>query len=314
MKPFRELRASDAKFSRLKDEIDSHGYVLIRELLPPSDLKQLLEEIAKIIHAEGWTLPGSVPLERIAAPAAICSDFDIPQKRVKERVFKLESFHGLAHHSALREAMHLLVGPQLLIHPKPVGRFIFPNCERLVTRPHQDNTGIGGDTESFTAWMPLHDCPPELGPLQILEASHRYGHQSTPDVGWIAKEQAQGGDWVGGTINAGDVLIFHSLTVHAASLNTSDQLRISLDCRFQDVARPIDPANLVFPGGGTSWDTTYAGWRSDELKYYWKRIPLRFSPSRSELEHLAQSTDSERMRTRYATILRLLDEQLPDWS
>ncbi len=40
---------------------------------------------------------------------------------------------------------------------------------------------MGGDQEFFTAWIPLHDCPVEVGPLRIVEGSHRFGvqeHQS----------------------------------------------------------------------------------------------------------------------------------------
>ena len=293
----------------------SCGYALLRGVLPAADLSRLLGEITQIFHAEGWTLPGSHPLERMANAAAACTDPDPSFKRVKEKVFNLESFHALAHHTALREVMVMLAGPQLLIHPKPIGRFIFPNCERLVTPAHQDHKAIAGDSESFTAWIPLHDCPAELGPLQILEASHHFGLQSTdPKTGHIPKAAAHGGDWVGGAINEGDVLIFHSLAVHAASLNTSQQFRISMDCRFQNYGRALNPATLVFPGGERTWEATYADWRSNDLKYYWKRLPLQFNPNRSELEHLAQTDESPRMRSRYASILSLLDLQMPGWS
>ena len=82
-----------------------------------------------------------------------------------------------------------------------------------------------------------------------------------------------------GRIGAGDVLIFHSLTVHAAAPNLSKQLRISIDCRFQDYSRALNPANLAFAGeSGKSWEKTYSGWRADELKYYWKGLPLNLRP------------------------------------
>ena len=133
-------------------------------------------------------------------------------------------------------------------------------------------------------------------------------------VALFRKRRLRGLDWVGGRIDAGDVLIFHSLTVHAAAANTSNQLRISMDCRFQDYGRPLNPSTLVFPSSGNgekSWETTYANWRSDELKYFWKRLPLRFKPSKTELAQLAQTADSPMMRARYATILSQLESQMP---
>src|SRR5271170_3990183 len=261
MKPFREIHARDLASRSLKDDMDSEGYLLIRELLPANDLSRILRAITQIVLEAGWLLPDHSPLERMVNAGAACGDPDPSFMDVYEQIFSLEAFHALAHHPALQQVMTLLTGPHLLIHPKPIGRLIFPNCERLIVHAHQDHTAIAGDPESFTAWMPLHDCPEELGPLQILEASHRFGLQeTTPTTGYIPKETALGGDWVGGQINAGDVLIFHSLTIHEASSNRSSQLRISLDCRFQDYGRALNPATLVFAGSSDerSWEATYS--------------------------------------------------------
>jgi hypothetical protein len=76
----------------------------------------------------------------------------------------------------------------------------------------------------------------------------------------------------------------------------------------------LNPALLVFPGGnagGRTWDSTYAGWQSDELKYYWKRFPLCFSPSKAELAELAETAERPEMRARYARILSQIEEQMP---
>jgi ectoine hydroxylase-related dioxygenase (phytanoyl-CoA dioxygenase family) len=148
--------------------------------------------------------------------------------------------------------------------------------------------------------------------LRILEGSHRFGYQHHEDenlhVPEIPDGAAAGEDWVGGHINAGDVLLFHSLTVHAAAPNISDRLRISLDCRFQDYSRTIKPANLAFAGeSGKSWEKTYAGWRSESLKYYWKVLPLEFRPSRAEIEYLSHHAEDLVLRTRYAGILSQMD-------
>jgi Phytanoyl-CoA dioxygenase (PhyH) len=309
VKPFREIHASDLASRSLAGEMNSQGYLLIRGALPLGDLNHLLGEITQIANEAAWLQPDHPPLERIANPGAACGGSDPSYKRISEQIFNLESFHAFTHHPALRKVMMQLVGPRLLVHPKPISRLIFPNEERFIVHAHQDHHAIAGNSESFTAWMPLHDCPAELGPLQILEASHHFGLQKTlPGTGYIPSETLRGGDWVGGQINAGDVLLFHSLTVHAASANTSNQLRISMDCRFQDYARAIDPATIVFPGSGArSWEATYANWRSDDLKYFWKQMPLRFKPSKLELAHLAQTADSPEMRSRYARTLAQLE-------
>ena len=273
----------------------------------------MLEEITDVFHDSGWLLPGRDPSDRIANSSAACADGDPAYKDAYDRVFSLRSFHALPHHPEVQRAMKLLVGPELLIHPKSAARLIFPNYERGIIHAHQDHTAVAGDSETFTAWMPLHDCPEELGPLRILEGSHRFGLQATVgQTGYIAPGTERGEEWVGGAINAGDLLIFHSLTVHEAAPNRSRQLRISLDCRFQSYLRPVNPGALVFTGSGRrSWERTYAGWPPDELQYYWRSLPLQLKPSRSELEELAANAEPPAMRERYARILERIDAEMP---
>lgn len=311
MKAFHELHAGSLQPRELQQEIHSRGYVLIRELLPRHAVQSVLTDVTGILCAQGWLSPESNPLERIPRPGTAFGDPDPVFKSVYQQVFNLESFHALPHHPALRNVMKMLVGDQVLVHPKPIGRLIFPNCDRLVVHAHQDYEFMGGDPEFFTVWIPLHDCPVNMGPLGILEGSHRFGIQQhqrenlhVPEIPIAA---AVGDDWVGGPVNAGDVLLFHSLTVHAASQNASHRMRISLDCRFQDAHRVLNPSNLVFSGeSGKSWEKTYAGWQSDNLKFYWKSIPLTFNPSKTELEHLAETAESPSARAKYERMVSQL--------
>jgi ectoine hydroxylase-related dioxygenase (phytanoyl-CoA dioxygenase family) len=312
VKPFQEIHSFDITESSLQNELSSNGYALVRDLLPRPAVSSVLGDVTKMLSAAGWLLPGSDPIERMADAGAACGDPDPIFKRIYQEVFNLESLHALPHQPALQRVMKMLVGDQVLVHPKPIGRLIFPQCERLTVHAHQDYEFMGGDPEFFTVWIPLHDCPVDVGPLRILDGSHRFGIQyherENLHVPEIPADTTVGSEWVGGQINAGDVLIFHSLTVHAASPNLSNQLRISLDCRFQDARRVLNPANLVFGGeSGKSWEKTYAGWQSDDLKFYWKNMPLTFKPSRAEIEQLAETAESPSMRARYNRMLSQLN-------
>lgn len=308
MKPFSEVPADHLTSHLLHREIGSKGYVLVRNVLPRPDISKVLSEVAEVLFRAGWLNPAHDPGDRIANAAAACGDPDPAFKTTYREVFNLESFHALPHHPQLKAVMKMIVGERVLIHPKPIGRLIFPNSERLRVHAHQDYRFMNGDPECYTVWIPLHDCPTEVGPLQILEGSHHFGFQTHIDenlhVPEIPAGAEMGDEWVGGDINAGDVLIFHSLTVHAAAPNLSDRMRISLDCRFQDYALAINPANLAFAGdSGKSWDEIYQSWRSRNLQYYWKSLPLKFQPSRAEIEHLSHMAASPSMRARYSRIL-----------
>ena len=308
MKPFSEVPADHLTSDLLHREIASKGYVLVRNVLPRPDISKVLSEVAEVLSRAEWLNPAHDPADRIANAAAACGDPDPAFKTTYREVFNLESFHALPHHPQLKAVMKMIVGERVLIHPKPIGRLIFPNSERLRVHAHQDYRFMNGDPECYTVWIPLHDCPAEVGPLQILEGSHHFGFQTHIDenlhVPEIPSGAEMGDEWAGGDINAGDVLIFHSLTVHAAAPNLSDRMRISLDCRFQDYARAINPANLAFAGdSGKSWDEIYQSWRSRNLQYYWKSLPLNFQPSRAEIEHLSHMAASPSMRARYGRIL-----------
>lgn len=312
MKPFREIDANNLTPETLQFQMAEKGYLLVRQVLPCKTVGQVLSEITQALSVAGWLLPGHDPRERVADLRAACGDPDPKFKRTYQEVFNLAVFHALPHHPALRRVMKMLVGSRLLVHPKPIGRLIFPHCEQLTVHAHQDYRFMGGDPECFTVWIPLHDCPLDMGPLQIMEGSHRSGILQHDDenlhVPEIPASEVAGKEWARGQIDAGDVLIFHSLTVHAALPNHSRQLRVSLDCRFQDYRRVLNPANLAFAGeSGKSWEKTYSGWRSDDLKYYWKALPLNLKPSKSDLEQLAVSAETPAMRAKYARILSQLN-------
>ena len=73
---------------------------------------------------------------------------------------------------------------------------------------------------------------------------------------------------------AGDLLLFHSHTIHAARPNiTENHLRISVDYRYQGVSQPVVPDSLEPHYGRLTWDDIYMCWTSD-LPYYWRDLPL----------------------------------------
>lgn len=311
MRAFHDIQSDRLTRSILKEELALRGYALVRELIPKSDVDTVLGDVGEVLSRAGWLCSDRPPTDRVPAQGAAYGDPDPIFKKTYQEVFNLERFHALPHHPALKNVMEMIVGDQILVHPKPIGRLIFPRCERLVTHAHQDYEFMGGDPEFYTVWIPLHDCPVEAGSLRILEGSHRYGIQAhereNVHVPEIPLDIVSGDEWVEGRVDAGDVLIFHSLTVHAAAPNISDRMRISLDCRFQDARRTLNPSNLVFAGeSGKSWDKTYANWQSDRLQYYWRKLPLTLKPTRRDLEQLSNSVENPVLRARYARMVNQL--------
>jgi ectoine hydroxylase-related dioxygenase (phytanoyl-CoA dioxygenase family) len=94
----------------------------------------------------------------------------------------------------------------------------------------------------MSLWLPLGDCPAEMGGLAIARGSHNEGVRDfTVSNGAGAMEVIDPleGSWVTVPLEAGDVLIFHSLTVHKGLPNLTGRLRLSLDNRYQRASEPV---------------------------------------------------------------------------
>jgi ectoine hydroxylase-related dioxygenase (phytanoyl-CoA dioxygenase family) len=83
------------------------------------------------------------------------------------------------------------------------------------------------------------------------------------------------GGWRSGPFDAGDVVLFHSLNVHAGTPNrTQNRLRLSCDFRYQGVSQPVHHSSLKPHMMRFDWPYAYEGWQSKEHQYYWERMPL----------------------------------------
>jgi ectoine hydroxylase-related dioxygenase (phytanoyl-CoA dioxygenase family) len=145
-------------------------------------------------------------------------------------------------------AAEKLLGDSVLVHQRKIGRVGFPQNEGHQTPAHQDFFHIRGAEETYTAWVPLGDCTQQLGCLTVADGSHKTGFRehmpSAGPGGWSVEAESEV-VWRTQDFAAGDVLMFHSLTMHKALPNrTRDEVRISLDNRYQRVGDPIEPGAL----------------------------------------------------------------------
>jgi hypothetical protein len=125
----------------------------------------------------------------------------------------------------------------------------------------------------------------------ILPGSHKpevvKAHHFSLGAGLLAIDDDElSGQWQTTDYEIGDTLIFHSLLVHRALPNdTAEQMRISLDNRYQSAHVPIAEQMLTPHLSGLSplsWDDVYAGWESDEFQYYWKAHELEVIPKQMQ--------------------------------
>ncbi len=268
----------------LERRLDEDGYLFIRKLLDEDRLLHLRREMLTIMKQGGWLVAGTDPMDGIANCDARSTEGDPGYTDVYHQVYRLQSFHEIAHCHELMTVLERITGSPMMPLPQKVARLWFPKYTQHTTPTHQDFVHFQGTIDNLTCWSPIGDCPRELGGLAVLHGSHKIGrvldHQFSLGAGSLnldTNRHAEFADleWVTTDYEVGDTLIFPALTVHKALPNiTEDRLRVSLDNRYQKIGDPVAD-HMLTPHLSTmsplTWDEVYADWPNDSNQYYWQR-------------------------------------------
>lgn len=274
MNPF--LVSNDAldNPAELRARAQRDGYLFLRGVVDRDAIMAARRDIAGVLQRHGWLDDGTDPMDAISTREPVFEGTD-GYWPVYDDVQRLESFHRLSHDPAIHRTLRTLFEEDVLAHPRNIARIIFPDTEQYAIASHQDYMNIGGTEDTWTAWVPLGDCPMELGSLVALSGSRHAGFLPRKEIqhgGVTIAYEPDGCEWVGEPFQMGDVLLFHSLTVHKALGNrTRDRIRLSVDMRYQPASHPVAISSLLPHYTRLTWDEVYAGWSDRELCYYWER-------------------------------------------
>ena len=176
--------------------------------------------------------------------------------------------------------LEVLLGDSVFVHPRHICHVVFPGEHRYTTPPHQDFHPVRGTRNTWTVWTPLGDCDTELGGLAIARGSNRGGFLEDDGVrSWELIEDST--ERVSNPFRCGDVLMFHSLTIHRGRDNvTEDRIRLATSARYQSVSEPVDEDAPGVHLGIAEWGEVYSGWDADDsLKYYRNSIDMEVQPA-----------------------------------
>ena len=245
------------------------GYVYFRRLVPSADVATVRGLIATVLADCRWLAPGTDPGQLVASEHAVGEGE--------------KGFHGMYTAVQMRQEVHeFAVSPPLLAlaggvlgelvfcHPMHIFRISPPVSQATSTAAHQDYRLIQGSADTLTMWIPLADTPAAAGGLRVLAGSHRLGvlpvRQHDGPGGQALDVADDDPRWRSTTFTAGDVLMFSSLTAHAAVANLSDRFRLSADFRYQAVTDPVAhrPDGFVphYYPAVPHWRTLTRGWTS----------------------------------------------------
>ncbi|AQA19979.1 hypothetical protein BST95_18730 [Halioglobus japonicus] len=300
--PFFEANALLGDPERLRQRMERDGYLFFRSLLPVEPLQALREQLTAILARRGWIQGGEQRLNARVASLPHREGDEEYIATLRETV-RLESLHSLPHRSELMQLMQDLLGPGAFPHPLSITRLVYPRAPELSTPPHQDYPNNQGTEQLTAAWIPLADCYREQGSLAILEGSHRYGllplqfHLGPGNRKAVTDERLAECRWVASDFKLGDVLLFPSLTLHRALDNSSEEnLRLSVDYRYQPAGAELTPSCLKPHFDCLPWSEIYRGWHSDELQYYWRSCDYQEVPWREALHALPEGHLDEALR------------------
>ena len=262
------------------------GYLFFKQLLPKDEIVALRADMLGVVEKYGWlekdqeALGGLIDVDALnqVPEEMMRTDIGVSTEAYKD-VNRLERFHRLPQHPRLMALYRTLFGKEVLVHARHIGRMITAHKNVFPTPPHQDFPLIQGTSNTWTCWIPVGDCPREMGGLTVLRGSHRSGYlpiQPAKGAGGIAVPLCSyDRDWVEGDFEAGDILTFSSYTIHRAlRCQWKTQIRLSMDVRYQPIDEPVEAKSLL-PHGDLTWEDIYQDWEKEDLKYYWRNLPLQ---------------------------------------
>ncbi len=265
-------------------QFEEDGYLLVRGLLDPkADLAPLLMEYSEVLDRAAADLAergriasayADLPFGRRAARIIEESngelhkylDISLPQKGVTENtpMHCGPAVFQLLRNSRLLDAVECFIGPRITSNPtqharvKPPVRHLEDHgtivAEMATTVWHQDQGTVTQDadkTNMLTVWIAVTEANRHNGCLLVAPGSHKNGlalhcHDNRANYSRQAiPERLVGDTRVALETQPGDVVLLNKLTMHASLPNRSDDIRWSLDLRYnptgQATGRPWFP-------------------------------------------------------------------------
>lgn len=255
-------------------QFDQEGFLLVEDVLDPvDDIQPVLDEyagvldgIARQLYDDGVIGSAYVSLPFTERLVAVCAesgrnfpqhfDFSLPQSGIRRDTpihVGPAVFNTLAH-PRLLDLVEDLIGPEIYSNPVQHIRCKLP--PRAVERGtyngliskipwHQDNGVIMPEADEatiLTVWLPLTPATVENGCLQVVPRSHRAGltqHCPTDQGVAIPDRLVAVQEALPLPMRPGSALLLTQRTVHSSLDNmTTDDVRISMDLRYQPIGQP----------------------------------------------------------------------------
>ncbi|MEM8561003.1 MAG: phytanoyl-CoA dioxygenase family protein [Pseudomonadota bacterium] len=273
---------TDESAPALRERFQELGYLFFRSYIPSADCNVLLSALASQTQ-------NRVSLdEKTSTPVLTGEPFveaDVGWDSIYPDIQALEQFHSFFHTRHMLKLMQLVSDDRVFVYPMKMARISTPGMIGYETPPHQDAFSHHAGPTMAGIWVALHSIDSELGRVKVLPGSHKHGVRKVFEADGVGGVQCEiyphETCWHVSDSGPGDILIFHSATIHKAEPNVTDhRVRMSVDTRFCDYGAPVFSTNLEPHHGWRidrlNWQSVYENWRSNALQYYWRDYPALF--------------------------------------
>ena len=235
------------------EQYAAEGVLLVKQLFAPADLQPMCTELSGRLSLleQHYGLEVQEDASQIAQISDRLQQLEQrcpgAQSILYDAMNAAPSLHASGTHPRLMSLLQQLLSPEISIHDRYIILMSMPDAEWHLASWHQDWYYNEGPWSTITLYAPLQNTDHRNGSLTFALGEHQkppvphdehdHGirtkwHSLPPDV-------VQGFDRVVPTaLEAGDVLLFHSLTPHTPSKNQSNHVRFVLNLRYRDLRDP----------------------------------------------------------------------------
>jgi phytanoyl-CoA hydroxylase len=239
------METTSAEVELASRKYRDNGYVVLRKFFHPSDVERVYDE-ARDVFANQFIRYGFAGNNRsfIENMVTLFRDHGLVFENCGKQVQHLVNLHRLSLQDRVINLLTKVAGMRWpTICTRPVLYFNHPRLAKKrvyhTVDAHQDWRSMQGSSNAAVLWLPLTDCPIELGPVQFLPGSH-VGGLRTREVkdgfGMVELSAKEKSLLVSESdLKRGDAVLFHSMLVHQSGDNRSVEPRWSAHFRYNDL-------------------------------------------------------------------------------
>ena len=281
------------------EQYNEEGYTIVEDVFSTEELNPILNEFDEIVDdfAEKAFEAGKITNKHddkdvFKRLAALEKDFKGSSVLIHHRGELKPELANLWGSKKLLDMVENWVGKDISGHPVWNIRSKTPQTARMTVPWHQDSAYLKDGAEKTTqpaAWIPFLDVNKNNGCMQVVPGGHRpervLNHKlekkdgSVKDSWYLFIEEKDIPDEkvVTCEMKAGSVLFLHQLVPHRSLENLSDDVRWSVDLRFQNpkdeagfhtgLVDPIIMRKSDDPSYTADWNSWFKGYEEEHTKF-----------------------------------------------